>query len=104
MVEQNTKQAKAEIEALTHHIPALLKSGRDSYWSVVRFADKPIDDGLLWHLYVQFSPDSDPDQKRFAVTVSIFSDGPEDMLYVGSEFVLLGDDGETIKARGTIVG
>lgn len=101
---KNNKKAIAELETVSHHIPEVLRTGRNTYWSIVKFeSDDNFNKGSLWHLHVTFEDNSDPSQDRFLTTVGLLSaDGPEHLLYKGSRFSLIGDDLKTVKAKGVI--
>lgn len=102
---KNSKKATAELEMLNSQLKAALEAGRKTYWSIVKFeSDDNFNKGNLWHLHVKFEDIIDSSQNKFITTVGFVSqDGPENLLYKGSKFVLIGDDLKTIKAKGTII-
>ena len=105
-VDKPPKKAIAEIEPITGHIPAVLKSGRKTYWSIVKFdSDKNFNKGYLWHLHVRFDGNPDPSQEKFLATVGFLAGekAPQDLLYKGSKFILICDNMRDIKARGVII-
>jgi len=102
---KNPKRAVAELEMLHSQLMAALQAGRKTYWSIVKFeSDDNFNKGSLWHLHIRFEDITDYSQNKFITTVGFISqDGPENLLYKGSKFVLMGDDLKTIKAKGTII-
>ena len=105
MDNKKQKRAIAELEAVSHHIPGVLRTGRKTYWSIVKFeSDDNFNKGTLWHLHVTFEGNPNPSQDKFLTTVGLLSaDGPEHLLYKGSKFVLIGDDLKTVKAKGIVI-
>jgi galactose-1-phosphate uridylyltransferase len=104
---KKTKRAIAEIEPISGHIPALLKRGRKTYWSIVKFeSDQDFNKGHgLWHLHLKFDERLDPSQKKFLTTVCFVAgaEAPQELLYKGSKFELISDNLRDIKARGVVV-
>jgi|GEM_PF-4026158 len=106
-IDSISKKAIAQIEPVTGHIRAVLESGRRTYWSIVKFeSDKDFNKGRgLWHLHVRFEGQPDPAQESFLATVGFVAgeEGPQELLFKGSRFELIGDNLETIKARGIVI-
>jgi hypothetical protein len=107
MVDKKSQKAIAEIEPVTGHIRAVLESGRKTYWSFVKFeSDRDFNKGHgLWHLHVRFDEHSDSSQEKFLATVAFMAGekAPQQLLYKGSKFVLIGDNLKTTKAKGIII-
>lgn len=102
---KSIKRAVAELEALNCQVLVALKKERKTYWSIVKFeSDENFNKGALWHLHVTFEGNPDPSQEKFITTVGLLSqDGPNEFLYKGSRFVLIGDDLKTVKAKGVVI-